>query len=65
MDEMMKAIIQAAMVDAMSKTGAKKEPDELQEAKKLAKTNKILFDAHIEAGFTAEQATAIVAALNN
>ena len=41
-----------------------KKDDNVQEAKKIAKMNKILFDAHIEAGFTVEQATQIVAAYN-
>lgn len=35
------------------------------EAKKIAEANKNLYDAHIAAGFTEEQALAIVVAVNN
>lgn len=64
----MKLIMMGAMEDAVKKHNVKAEPKEddiTSEAKKLAKTNKIMFDAHIEAGFTAEQAIQIVAAINN
>lgn len=71
MDEFMEMLFKAAMQDAVKKgiepSSAPTEPkkdDNVQEAKEIAKMNKILFDAHIEAGFTVEQATQIVAAYN-
>jgi hypothetical protein len=68
MDDLLKAIMMTAIADAAKKERKPsdvKKNDEVQEAKELAKMNKILFDAHIEAGFTAEQAIQIVAAQNN
>lgn len=37
----------------------------VKDADEIAKLNKVLFDAHIRAGFTEEQATKIVVAFNS
>lgn len=51
-----------------SKTTTKSKEEKEQEKQKamqdLAKTNKELFDAHIKAGFTPEQAIQIISAAN-
>lgn len=73
MDELLEMIMKAAVTDAIKngmnvKGQYAKKPEEANielDAKKLAKENKILFDAHIAAGFTEEQAIQIVAAINN
>lgn len=54
------------LIDEFFKTTTKsKEEQEKQKAMQdLAKTNKELFDAHIKAGFTPEQAIQIVSAAN-
>lgn len=54
------------LIDEFFKTTTKsKEEKEKQKAMQdLAKTNKELFDAHIKAGFTPEQAIQIVSAAN-
>lgn len=54
------------LVEELFKTSSKsKEEQEKQKAMQdLAKTNKELFDAHIKAGFTPEQAIQIISAAN-
>lgn len=56
------------LIDEMFKTTTKSKEEREQERQKamhdLAKTNKKLFDAHIKAGFTPEQAIQIVSAAN-
>lgn len=56
------------LIDEMFKTASKSREEREQEKAKamrdLAKTNKELFDAHIKAGFTPEQAIQIVSAAN-
>lgn len=55
-------------VEELFKTSLKSKEEKEQEKQKamqdLAKTNKELFDAHIKAGFTPEQAIQIVLAVN-
>lgn len=72
MDEFIEMIVKAAITDAMKngvkpsskvQTNTGDKPDATAIAKNRAKMNKIMFDAHIEAGFTAEQAIQIVAAI--
>lgn len=73
MDKLLEMIMKAAMADAIKngmnvKGQYAKKPEEANielDVKKLAEVNKIVFDAHIAAGFTEEQATQIVAAINN
>lgn len=48
----------------MSKPVTSKEQEKQKAMQDLAKTNKELFDAHIKAGFTPEQAIQIVSAVN-
>lgn len=73
MNELLEMIIKATVTDAV-KNGINvkdqhakniKEANIELDATKLAKENKILFDAHIATGFTEEQAIQIVAAINN
>lgn len=56
------------LIDEFFKTTTKLKEEKEQEKQKamqdLAKTNKELFDAHIKAGFTPEQAIQIVSAAN-
>lgn len=55
------------LIDEFFKTTKSKEEKEQEKQKAmqdLAKTNKELFDAHIKAGFTPEQAIQIVSAVN-
>lgn len=56
------------LVEELFKTSLKSKKEKEQEKQKamqdLAKTNKELFDAHIKAGFTPEQAIQIVLAVN-
>lgn len=52
------------LLDALLKAKEEMKDNEVQEAKEIAKMNKVLFDAHIEAGFTTEQAIKIVVAQN-
>lgn len=56
------------LIDEFFKTTTKSKEEKEQEKQKamqdLAKTNKELFDAHIKAGFTPEQAIQIVSAAN-
>nr|UWD69707.1 MAG: hypothetical protein [Bacteriophage sp.] len=56
------------LVEELFKTSLKSKEEKEQEKQKamqdLAKTNKELFDAHIKAGFTPEQAIQIVLAVN-
>lgn len=55
------------LIDEFFKTTKSKEEKEQEKQKAmqdLAKTNKELFDAHIKAGFTPEQAIQIVSAAN-
>lgn len=66
MEELFEAVIKAAMADAMrNKIKGNHQNDMTSEAKKIAEANKNLYDAHIAAGFTEEQALAIVVAVNN
>lgn len=46
------------------KSKEEKEQEKQKAMQDLAKTNKELFDAHIKAGFTPEQAIQIVSAAN-
>lgn len=56
------------LVEELFKTSSKSKEEKEQEKQKamqdLAKTNKELFDAHIKAGFTPEQAIQMVSAAN-
>lgn len=56
------------LVEELFKTSLKSKEEKEQEKQKamqdLAKTNKELFDAHIKAGFTPEQAIQIVLSVN-
>lgn len=56
------------LVEELFKTSLKSKEEKEQEKQKamqdLAKINKELFDAHIKAGFTPEQAIQIVLAVN-
>lgn len=56
------------LVEELFKTSLKSKEEKEQEKQKamqdLTKTNKELFDAHIKAGFTPEQAIQIVLAVN-
>ena len=57
------------LIDEFFKTTTTKSKEEKEQEKQkamqdLAKTNKELFDAHIKAGFTPEQAIQIVSAAN-
>lgn len=56
------------LIDEFFKTTTKSKEEKEQEKQKamqdLAKTNKELFDAHIKAGFTPEQAIQIISAAN-
>lgn len=57
------------LIDEFFKTTTTKSKEEKEQEKQkamqdLAKTNKELFDAHIKAGFTPEQAIQIVSAVN-
>ena len=56
------------LIDEFFKTTTKSKEKKEQEKQKamqdLAKTNKELFDAHIKAGFTPEQAIQIISAAN-
>ena len=76
MDEFMKILLEKAVKDGKvhvvqigdePKKDAKS--DFLAEAKKeaaeIAQLNRILYEAHIEAGFTSEEALALVVAQNN
>lgn len=47
-----------------TKSKEEKEQEKQKAMQDLAKTNKELFDAHIKAGFTPEQAIQIVSAAN-
>ena len=60
MDELLKKILEQVIE---CKPDFKVEAH--QEAAEIAELNKILFDAHVAAGFTAEQALALVVAQNN
>lgn len=72
MDDFIQIMVKMAIADAM-KNGVKmpntnnsvKDDITKADALAMAKTNKMFYDAHIEAGFTADQAILIVAALNN
>lgn len=70
MNDLIKDLIEKAKAEGAEihvvKTGSEPIKDEFEkakeEAKEIAKLNKILFDAHICAGFTSEEALEIVVA---
>lgn len=67
MDELTNLIVSAIMKEATKNTACHakttKCESKTEHAKKLAQFNKMLFDAHIEAGFTAEQAIQLISAV--
>lgn len=76
MDEFMKMLLGKAVKEGkvhVVQIGDEPEknakPDFFEEAKKeateIAQLNRILYEAHIEAGFTSEEALALVVAQNN
>ena len=72
MDELMKMLIETAMKEKVrhqtepKKTAEPKKTDLIAEAKqeamKMAQLNRILYEAHINAGFTKEEALALTIA---
>lgn len=66
---LMETLFMAAIADAMKNGGQKKPEAEKttdckDETTEIALINKMLFDAHLKVGFTAEQAMQIVVAIN-
>ena len=67
MDELIKAIIEAAIEQQrdMQKTGSTNPnrqsgmDSKKDEAKRIAESNRLLYEAHIQAGFTSEEALAL------
>lgn len=69
MEELLKLAIASAMDEAMKKSKTPKTSSKLEidveSIKEVAKINKNLFDAHIEVGFTPEQAIQLVTTIIN
>lgn len=68
MDELFKMLLEAAekegKVHVVKKT-VNKEDSIIKDAQELAHANKVLYEAHIEEGFTSEEALALVVATLN
>lgn len=65
MDEMMKLIMMAAMDEAIKEEMKKSNPKATVDSeKKIAEANLKLFKAHLEVGFSREEAIKLVAANN-
>ena len=65
MEELLKLAIASAMDEAMKKSKTPKTEVDVKSIKEVAKINKNLFDAHIEVGFTPEQAIQLVTTIIN
>ncbi len=65
MDDFIEMMLKAAIKDAEKRSNLSSDSESDDEefayhAKKIAKANKVLFDAHIAAGFNEEQALKLV-----
>lgn len=64
MDDFIEMMLKAAIKDAEKRSNQSSDSESDEEfaylAKKMAKANKVLFDAHIAAGFNEEQALKLV-----